>query len=75
MHGSGEVVPDATVNAVDARPVDNAAAQHDADRSETEVTLTPRIADRIGDASYDSFPASDPPSWTGTHAGAPRLKG
>jgi hypothetical protein len=28
--------------------------------------------DGVGDASLDSFPASDPPSWTGTHIGGPR---
>jgi len=27
--------------------------------------------DEVGDASLDSFPASDPPPWTGLHIGAP----
>jgi hypothetical protein len=29
------------------------------------------LFDRVADASDDSFPASDPPAWTGLHAGAP----
>lgn len=28
--------------------------------------------DDVNDASFDSFPASDPPSWSSMHAGAPR---
>ena len=34
-----------------------------------EATAARREVDKIHDASYDSFPASDPPSWTGTRAG------
>lgn len=28
--------------------------------------------DRVSEDSADSFPASDPPSWTPLHVGAPR---
>lgn len=30
------------------------------------------LYDRVDDASDDSFPASDAPSWTGMRAGSPR---
>jgi len=29
--------------------------------------------DEVNDASFDSFPASDPPTWSSMHAGAPQI--
>lgn len=36
-------------------------------------SLADIVEDLLDDTSVDSFPASDPPSWVGMHAGAPRV--
>jgi len=41
------------------------------DGSESPVEIVD-IVDIVADASMDSFPASDPPSWSGMRAGPPR---
>lgn len=39
-------------------------------------TSTPRPdLDEVNDASFDSFPASDAPTWSSMHAGAPHFSG
>jgi hypothetical protein len=41
------------------------------DRPKTNVPR-PEL-DEVNDASFDSFPASDPPTWSSMHAGAPQI--
>jgi hypothetical protein len=53
-------------------PSKTASAQAGQDPSKTKP---PRPdLDEVNDASFDSFPASDPPSWSSMIAGAPRLR-
>jgi hypothetical protein len=43
--------------------------------SESSGTRTARPdLDEVNDASFDSFPASDAPTWSSMHAGAPQSR-
>src|SRR4051812_48985617 len=54
-------------------PLSHAGQKVDADRKKRGVALPSRRrqSDRLDDEIADSFPASDPPSFSGTTAGTP----
>lgn len=46
-------------------------AVHAEHRVDAKVNVEARVVDRVTQDSADSFPASDPPSWTPLRVGAP----
>jgi hypothetical protein len=43
-----------------------------ADRDLKRPPVPRPVMDEVNDASFDSFPASDPPPWIAMHIGPPR---
>jgi hypothetical protein len=63
---------DARENARDER--EGAAPESSDERARRAAPKAPRTDD-VDETSEDSFPASDPPSWTGLRLGAPKPPG
>jgi len=55
---------------------ENERLPHDADghRAATSASTPPRSFADVDDSSADSFPASDPPSWSSMRVGAPYVR-
>ncbi len=69
--------PEATSSDAGSRRVDPGAAEVASTKGRAAAPSPPANArtasfDEVDDASDDSFPASDAPSWTGMRAGSPR---
>jgi hypothetical protein len=44
------------------------------DRDSSGTSTSRPYMDEVNEASFDSFPASDAPSWSSMHAGPPKLR-